>query len=102
LPQHVVGLGAAQLVLGRAERRGSAVVAHCVGEGDRHLCRAHIDRKLPQLAEEIVAVLSQDPTATVKVSVEISADFPSGAPDHVKRAVSENANTLGLKRKEWE
>jgi predicted AAA+ superfamily ATPase len=59
-------------------------------------------QKLIQLAEEIVAVLSQDPTATVKVSVEISAEFPSGAPDHVKRAVSENANTLGLKRKEWE
>ena len=58
--------------------------------------------KLRELADEIISVLCQDPNATVKVSVEIAAEFPAGAPDHIKRVVSENANALGLKTKEWE
>jgi hypothetical protein len=33
----------------------------------------------------------------VKLVVEISAEFPEGATDTVKRAVSENAHSLGLK-----
>jgi hypothetical protein len=31
-----------------------------------------------QIAEEIVSVLASDPNATVKVVVEISAEFPDG------------------------
>ena len=58
--------------------------------------------RLVQIAEEIIAVLSSDPNATVKVVLEVSADFPEGATDTVKRAVSENARTLGLKSAEWE
>ncbi|HVK15369.1 MAG TPA: hypothetical protein VM533_00380 [Fimbriiglobus sp.] len=61
---------------------------------------AHAKMKLVQLAEEIINVLRQDPNATVKVCVEISVDFPHGAPDHVKRAVTENANALGLTTKD--
>ena len=55
-----------------------------------------------QIAEEIIAVLGNDPNATVKVTVEISSDFPEGASDQIKRAVSENANSLGFKTKTWE
>ncbi|MBB3909723.1 ATP-binding protein [Sphingomonas desiccabilis] len=58
--------------------------------------------RLVQLADEIVAVLASDPNATVRLVVEISAEFPDGASDGVKRAVSENANSLGLKSAEWE
>ena len=58
--------------------------------------------RLVQIAEEIIAVLNSDPNATLKVTLEIAADFPEGAPDHIKRAVSENANALGFKRKDWE
>ena len=58
--------------------------------------------RLVQIAEEIIAVLNSDPNATLKVTLEIAADFPQGAPDHIKRAVSENANALGFKRKDWE
>lgn len=58
--------------------------------------------RLLQVAEEIIAVLATDPNAMVKVRVEIDADFPNGALDQVKRAVSENARTLGLKNAEWE
>jgi hypothetical protein len=38
----------------------------------------------------------------VKVVVEISAEFPDGAKDQLKPAVSENARSLGLKSADWE
>jgi len=58
--------------------------------------------RLVQLAEEIISVLSSDPNAELKVTMEISADFPNGVSDQIKRAVSENANSLGFKTKDWE
>lgn len=58
--------------------------------------------KLVSIAEEIIALLAADPNATVKVTVEISADFPAGASDQTKRAVSENAASLGFKGNSWE
>lgn len=58
--------------------------------------------RLVQVAEEIIAVLAADPNADVKVTVEIQASFPDGAQDQTKRAVSENAKTLGFKNADWE
>jgi hypothetical protein len=58
--------------------------------------------RLVQIAEEIINVLGSDPNATVKVVLEVSAEFPAGATDTMKRAVSENARSLGLKSAEWE
>jgi hypothetical protein len=58
--------------------------------------------RMVQIADEIIAVLGSDPNASVKVVVEIAAEFPDGAKDAVKRAVSENARTLGLKSADWE
>lgn len=58
--------------------------------------------RLVQIAEEIVSVLTSDPNATVRLVVEISAEFPDGAGDGVRRAVSENARSLGLKSADWE
>ena len=58
--------------------------------------------RLIQLADEIISLLCSDPNATVKVSLEISAEFPDGVSDQIKRAVTENANSLGLKTKDWE
>jgi hypothetical protein len=58
--------------------------------------------RLVQLAEEIISVLASDPSAQVKVTVEMSAEFPDGATDQVKRAVSENAKSLNLKNADWE
>jgi len=58
--------------------------------------------RLVQLADEIVGVLCSDPNATVKLVVEISADFPDGVSDSIKRAISENARSLGLKAPDWE
>ena len=58
--------------------------------------------RLVQIAEEIIAVLASDPNAKVTVSVEINAEYPTGASDQIKRAVSENAGSLGFKTKTWE
>jgi hypothetical protein len=38
----------------------------------------------------------------VTVSVEVTAEFPAGVSDQIKRAVSENAASLGFKNKTWE
>jgi hypothetical protein len=58
--------------------------------------------RLVEIAEEIVSVLSSDPNASVRLVVEVSADFPDGASESMKRAISENATSLGIKRADWE
>ncbi len=58
--------------------------------------------RLVQIAEEIIANLISDPNANISVTVEINAEFPNGASDQVKRAVTENATSLGFKTKTWE
>jgi predicted AAA+ superfamily ATPase len=58
--------------------------------------------RLVQIAEEVVNLLASDPNATIRLTVEISAEFPGGVSDAVKRAVSENATSLGFKTKDWE
>ncbi len=58
--------------------------------------------RLVQVAEEIIAVLAADPNADVTVTLEIQANFPSGASDQTKRAVTENARTLNFKNADWE
>jgi hypothetical protein len=57
---------------------------------------------LVQVAEEIISLLASDPNASVNITLEIDADFPSGASDQIKRAVTENATSLGFKTKTWE
>lgn len=58
--------------------------------------------RLVQLADEIVSLLTRDPDATVRITVEIAADFPKGASPDIKRAVTTNAQALKLKSAEWE
>jgi hypothetical protein len=57
------------------------------------------------------AVVGLEPAVVVTVAaiipiadgtVEVIDKTPDGAPDYIKRAVSENASALGLKRREWE
>ena len=55
-----------------------------------------------QIAEEVINVLTSDAQANVNVCVEITAEFPNGVSDQIKRAVSENASSLGFKNKTWE
>jgi predicted AAA+ superfamily ATPase len=70
--------------------------------GTAEVAPATAKMRLVQLADEIISVLSSDPNAVVKVTVDITVEFPDGATDQVKRAVSENARTLGLKNSDWE
>ena len=58
--------------------------------------------RMVQVAEEIIAILAADPNAEITVAVEIQANFPSGASDQTKRAVTENAKTLNFKYADWE
>jgi predicted AAA+ superfamily ATPase len=58
--------------------------------------------RLNTIAEEIIAILTSDPTGTVRVTLEIDAQFPEGAPDNIRRGVSENAKSLSFKVKDWE
>jgi uncharacterized protein len=62
------------------------------------LARAELDT----IAQEVIELLAKDPTATVRVSIEITAEFTDGANDTIKRAVSANADTLGFKSSVWE
>jgi hypothetical protein len=57
---------------------------------------------LRNLADEIISILASDPNANLKITVEINAEFPKGVSDAIKRAVSENAASLGFKNKVWE
>ena len=57
---------------------------------------------LVEIAEEIVSILASDPNATVRLSVEIATDFPELASESMKRAVSENARSLGISKANWE
>jgi predicted AAA+ superfamily ATPase len=58
--------------------------------------------RLIELADEVIALLGQDPHGTVKITLNIEGEFPNGAPDHIKRGVSENAKALGFKNATWE
>jgi len=70
--------------------------------GHVEITAATAKMKLVSVAEEVISVLALDPNATVKVTVEIDAEFPHGASEQTKRAVSENAAALGFKTKVWE
>ncbi len=47
-----------------------------------------------RIAEEVTAYMAGLTDAQVKVTLEIDAAIPNGAPDHVVRAVTENCRTL--------
>jgi hypothetical protein len=58
--------------------------------------------RLNTIAEEIIKLLNSDPNATIRITLEIDAEFLNGVSDTIKRGVSENASNLGFKMKEWE
>ena len=51
-------------------------------------------RDAGKIADEVLAHLGGVVGASVKVTLEIEADIPAGAPDHVVRTVTENSRTL--------
>ncbi|HXH81654.1 MAG TPA: hypothetical protein VNN07_01855 [Candidatus Tectomicrobia bacterium] len=53
-----------------------------------------VGRDAGRIAEEVIAHLTGLIGAKVTVTLEIQAEIPSGAPDHVIRTVTENSRTL--------
>jgi hypothetical protein len=53
-----------------------------------------VGRDAGRIAEEVIAHLGTLPGAEVRVTLEIAASLPAGAPEHVVRTVTENARTL--------
>ena len=47
-------------------------------------------RRFGDVAQEVIQHLSTTPGAKVSVTVEVQAELPEGAPDHVVRTVNEN------------
>jgi predicted AAA+ superfamily ATPase len=70
--------------------------------GTADISPATAKMRLVQIADEIIALLTSDPNASVKLVLEISAEFPFGAKETIKRAVSENSKSLGFKGADWE
>ena len=53
-----------------------------------------VGRDASRIADEVISHLAGLVGAKVTVSLEIEAEIPSGAPDHVVRTVTENGRTL--------
>ncbi|MDR7037966.1 putative AAA+ superfamily ATPase [Methylobacterium sp. BE186] len=70
--------------------------------GTAEISPATAKMRMIEIADEIVNLLASDPNGELRVTIEIAADFPNGAADHIRRAVSENARSLGLKTADWE
>ena len=58
------------------------------------LAPSRVGRDAGQIAEEVVAHLEGLVGSDVKVTLEIEASIPSGAPENVVRTVTENCRTL--------
>ena len=63
---------------------------------------SRLGRDAGRIAEEVVAHLSGVVGARVTVTLEIDAEIPEGAPEHVVRAVTENSRTLKFDNHEFE
>ena len=55
---------------------------------------ARAGRDASRIADEIISHLVGLVGANVKVTLEIEAEIPGGAPDNVVRTVTENGRTL--------
>jgi len=53
-----------------------------------------VGRDAGRIADEVVSHLTGLIGSKVNVTLEIEAEIPSGAPDHVVRTVTENCRTL--------
>ncbi len=62
--------------------------------GTVNLDPTRVGRDASRIADEVIAHLSGLVGAKVTVTLEVDAEIPSGAPDHVVRTVTENSRTL--------
>lgn len=62
--------------------------------GTVELDATRVGRDASRIADEVISHLVSLVGATVMVTLEIEAEVPSGAPEHVVRTVTENSQTL--------
>ena len=62
--------------------------------GTAVLDTTRVGRDASRIAEEVISHLAGLVGATVTVTIEVDAEIPDGAPDHVVRTVTENSRTL--------
>ncbi|MBX3409892.1 MAG: ATP-binding protein [Phycisphaeraceae bacterium] len=116
-PEWAGGIGstpAAGIAAGGPDKRGGATDLFPPSSGSSASARAKSFRgsvevpatlaksRLNTIAEEVIALLTSDPKAAVRITLEIDAGFPDGASDAIRRGVSENAANLGFNAKDWE
>jgi predicted AAA+ superfamily ATPase len=70
--------------------------------GTVNLDATRVGRDASRIAEEVIAHLSALVGAKVTVTLEVDAEIPSGAPDHVVRTVTENSRTLKFSSQAFE
>ena len=62
--------------------------------GSVELDATRVGRDAGQIADEVISHLSGIVGSEVKVTLEIEASVPDGAPENVVRTVTENSKTL--------
>ena len=70
--------------------------------GTVSLDTTRVSRDAGLVAEEVIAHLSGLVGAAVRVTLDIAADIPEGAPEHVVRTVNENSRSLKFSSHEFE
>ena len=70
--------------------------------GTVSLDTTRVSRDAGVVAEEVIAHLSGLVGADVRVTLDIAADIPEGAPEHVVRTVNENSRSLKFSSHEFE
>jgi hypothetical protein len=70
--------------------------------GSVELDPTRVGRDAGRVADEVIAHLAGLVGAAVKVTLDIAAEIPSGAPDQVVRTVTENGRTLKFKSQGFE
>jgi hypothetical protein len=70
--------------------------------GTVELDPTRVGRDAGRIADEVISHLSGLVGADVKVTLEIEAEIPNGAPDNVVRTVTENSRTLKFKNQGFE
>jgi hypothetical protein len=70
--------------------------------GNVELDALRMNRDASAIADEIVQHLTKLKEANVKITLEIEAEIPNGAPDDVVRTVIENCHTLKFNQQSFE
>jgi hypothetical protein len=70
--------------------------------GSAQLDATRVGRDASRIAEEVIAHLESLGGADVRVTLEIDARLPNGAPENVVRIVTENCRTLKFESQGFE